>query len=537
MNLARKHHRKDLALTAEPVAARDQFSDLEQRFDEQAMDEELHALPVKYRDVLVRFYFLGQTSRQIAEALGITQGTADGRIKRGRQELRVRLAKRGVALGAISVVVFSAQTASAAVAPALVQSTVAAAVAKGSVGLCSPSVVGLAGTELMKTSSLMSSVAVASAAVVLLGLGVFGANAVFARAAMPSESPINTLAQDDEPGHRSLAFFQEPTGEIDADEQPLTRSNRIATATYRIDPPLKTKEAGETLKRFKVGKAVSVDINGKTLSVAGSRAEHAEARRILKLMADARNASIDENKAELLYRDTYASTRFQNFGPVKKELKKLVPSVKTNDAWGVFTVTGTKRDLVSVYSLLGRLAVDAFIGRESLDGLPVPKADDLYTFEKLRAREVITLIQAQLPKARLIHRSNDTVIVQGTMAERKAVAQVIVKIDPAAKRTELSQSPDPASGGPKPARVRKLQVGDTLQVVISKRINTQVEVQRDGSVSLPLLKSMKVAGLTMVEFAERLKEAGQKLLRTDEIDVVVSLVREDGEGKPAGATP
>ena len=75
MNLARKRHRKDLSLKAEPeAAARDHFADLERRFDAQAMDEELHALPAKYRDALVRFYFLNQTSRQIAEALGITQG-------------------------------------------------------------------------------------------------------------------------------------------------------------------------------------------------------------------------------------------------------------------------------------------------------------------------------------------------------------------------------------------------------------------------------------------------------------------------------
>ena len=53
MKLALKRHRKDLALNAEPQAARDHFADLERRFDEQAMDEELQSLPSKYRDVLV----------------------------------------------------------------------------------------------------------------------------------------------------------------------------------------------------------------------------------------------------------------------------------------------------------------------------------------------------------------------------------------------------------------------------------------------------------------------------------------------------
>lgn len=231
MNLARKRHRKDLALNAEPEAARDHFVDLEQRFNEQAMDEELHSLPSKYRDVLVRFYFLGETSRQIAESLGITQGAADGRIKRGRQELRVRLAKRGVALGAFTVMALSTQTASAAVAPTLLQSTVAAAAAKGSVGLVSSSVVKLAGTELMKTSSMISSVAAASAVLVFLALGTFGLNAAFARAAVPGEFPINTQVERDEPAATApvVALTQEGNAAkaVDTEAQKLTTASDL----------------------------------------------------------------------------------------------------------------------------------------------------------------------------------------------------------------------------------------------------------------------------------------------------------------------
>lgn len=193
MNLARKRHRKDLALNAEPEAARDHFVDLQERFEAQAMDEELHALPPKYRDALVRFYFLGQTSRQIAESLGITQGAADGRIRRGRQELRVRLAKRGVALGsAMAVVALSAQSVSAAIAPTLVQSTVQVAVAKGAVGLCSQTTLDLAGTELMKTTSMLSSVVAVCSTVALLGIGAFGLNAGFARSAAAAGDVITT---------------------------------------------------------------------------------------------------------------------------------------------------------------------------------------------------------------------------------------------------------------------------------------------------------------------------------------------------------
>ena len=149
MNLDRKIHRKDVALEDAPDA--EHFDGLGERFDQQVIDEELHGLPQKYRDVLILHYLDGQSSREIAEELGTSQGTVDGRIKRGRQELRVRLAKRGVALmTALVAAQVSAQQASAMVSPALISSTVS--MATQPLAVCSQSLVQLAGTELMKAS-------------------------------------------------------------------------------------------------------------------------------------------------------------------------------------------------------------------------------------------------------------------------------------------------------------------------------------------------------------------------------------------------
>ncbi len=253
MNLARKHHRKDLALTAEPVAARDQFSDLEQRFDEQAVDEELHALPGKYRDVLVRFYFLGQTSRQIAEALGITQGAADGRIKRGRQELRVRLAKRGVALGALTVMALSTQTASATVAPAIAQSVVQAAAAQSTAGLLSPSVVKLAGTELMKTSSMSLPAVVVVAVSVLLAAGTFGLNGVLAQ---PTAGlMIDTKSADAEAGSAPAVVVgqQKASGQNDP---------RGSSKTYGLDASINRESLATLLKSVRPKAPIKLGADG-----------------------------------------------------------------------------------------------------------------------------------------------------------------------------------------------------------------------------------------------------------------------------------
>ena len=67
------------------------------------LDEELEQLPSKYRDVLVMTYFAEQSNQQIADQLNVSRGTIDGRLRRGRNLLRVRLVRRGVSLGVIAV--------------------------------------------------------------------------------------------------------------------------------------------------------------------------------------------------------------------------------------------------------------------------------------------------------------------------------------------------------------------------------------------------------------------------------------------------
>ncbi len=67
------------------------------------LDEELSQLPDKYRDVLVMTYFGGQTSQQIADQLNESKGVIDGRLRQAKNLLRVRLARRSVALGVIAL--------------------------------------------------------------------------------------------------------------------------------------------------------------------------------------------------------------------------------------------------------------------------------------------------------------------------------------------------------------------------------------------------------------------------------------------------
>ncbi len=83
------------------------------------LDEELQRLPDRYRDVLVMTCFGSLTSQQVADELCVSRGTVDGRLKRARAMLRVRLMRRGVTLTVLGAAVSKAAEAAAAVSPEL----------------------------------------------------------------------------------------------------------------------------------------------------------------------------------------------------------------------------------------------------------------------------------------------------------------------------------------------------------------------------------------------------------------------------------
>ncbi len=62
------------------------------------LDRELQSLPNAYREPLVEHYIFGYSARQIAERMGLSSAAVEGRLRRGRQMLRERLAERGASL-------------------------------------------------------------------------------------------------------------------------------------------------------------------------------------------------------------------------------------------------------------------------------------------------------------------------------------------------------------------------------------------------------------------------------------------------------
>jgi len=76
---------------SEPRDSRDWDGGLEDRSRDDAIRRAVFALPAKYREVLVVFYFHGRDVTATAQSLSLPEGTVKARLSRGREILRRKL--------------------------------------------------------------------------------------------------------------------------------------------------------------------------------------------------------------------------------------------------------------------------------------------------------------------------------------------------------------------------------------------------------------------------------------------------------------
>lgn len=143
------------------------------------LDQELGKLPPRYRDPLVLCHLQGWTRDEAARRLGLSLGTLKRRLEQGRELLRERISRRGLALSAGLLGGLLAHAALCEAAPpALTGATVGAAVrfAQGELGRASASSAALARGTLralrlarLKAWAATGLVLVLVAVVVLIG--------------------------------------------------------------------------------------------------------------------------------------------------------------------------------------------------------------------------------------------------------------------------------------------------------------------------------------------------------------------------------
>lgn len=118
-----KHRQQRLIEVGEVAAAEG-----EPRESEQTLYEELQQLPNKYRAPVILCHLEGKTRQQAAAELGVNETTVKGRLERGREMLRGRLSRRGLAApAALFSGALAAEIAGAAVSESMITATAQAA--------------------------------------------------------------------------------------------------------------------------------------------------------------------------------------------------------------------------------------------------------------------------------------------------------------------------------------------------------------------------------------------------------------------------
>jgi hypothetical protein len=162
-----KRRTKEAQVVPAPGAPVDAWNDLRE-----VLDVELERLPEKYRTVIVLSDLEGATGKEVAQRLGVPEGTVMSRLARGRALLAKRLTRHGLALpGAALGLALSWNTVPAAVPPELLASTVGAAsvwtASKAVVGLLSARVAAL--TEGVLKAMLLDKLKTTLVVILLLG--------------------------------------------------------------------------------------------------------------------------------------------------------------------------------------------------------------------------------------------------------------------------------------------------------------------------------------------------------------------------------
>jgi RNA polymerase sigma factor (sigma-70 family) len=224
----RRQREKQVSVMPEPEAAdrTDLWCDLRP-----LLDQELNRLPNKYRVSIVLCDLEGRTRREVAQHLGIPEGTLSGRLTTARRLLARRLTRRRLTLSSGVLAAALSQGAAPACVPSpllvsTVQSAMAVAAGKEAAGVVSAEVAAL--TEGVLKAMFVTRLKI-TAAVLLVAAAVLGA-----------------------------ALFE---------QQPIAAQLQVVAAGKRAD-----KEAGDAgkprvLKLAARGRGVAWSPDGKTLVV------------------------------------------------------------------------------------------------------------------------------------------------------------------------------------------------------------------------------------------------------------------------------
>jgi RNA polymerase sigma factor (sigma-70 family) len=214
------------------------------------LDEELQHLPVDYRAAVILCCLEGLSQEEAAKRLGCSPGAVKGRLERGRERLRRRLARRGLMLPAVlggSLLIAESAT---AIPAALVQSTLSAVrtgagATPAAVALVRGALQGVMANRLKALGATLVLLAVAGS-----GLGMLSLHAPAAREA-PAGGPAVADRRDAAPAEKGK--------DVHGDPLPPGAVMRLGTLRRRaVGARLAVSADGKSIVSVRAGKGIRI---------------------------------------------------------------------------------------------------------------------------------------------------------------------------------------------------------------------------------------------------------------------------------------
>jgi RNA polymerase sigma factor (sigma-70 family) len=208
---------------ARPMSVKSQVREAEWHEVQAALDEEVGALPEKYRAPFVLCFLEGKSRAEVARELGLREGTVWSRLSQARKRLQERLGRRGIALPALLAVAALSGEEALAAPGRLIHTTIQAAAGQADrAAAVSARVAALA--EAVSKAMSITKWKTLTLCLVAIGLAAVGAGAAL-RATTP-------LPADE-------AALPSPEGRAEKPQRGAAIDDAGATVTFRgcvLDP-------------------------------------------------------------------------------------------------------------------------------------------------------------------------------------------------------------------------------------------------------------------------------------------------------------